>query len=55
MATKNTSKSTAAKKSPAPAAKAKDLPAKKNAKGGIRGGGLSDSNHNETLVGDVAR
>ena len=33
----------------APAAKAKDLPAKKNAKGGIRQTGGTDTNHNETL------
>ena len=49
MATKSTPKSKPAAK-PAPAtAKAKDLPAKKNAKGG----GVK-YNHNETLVGDPA-
>ena len=50
MATKNTSKSTAAKKSPAPVAKAKDLKPKKDAKGGGQ-----KINHNETLVRDAAR
>lgn len=48
MATKPSVKSkpaTAAKKPAAPAAKAKDLPAKKNAKGGAVA-----FNHNETLI-----
>jgi hypothetical protein len=39
-------KPTTAKKPAAAAAKAKDLPAKKNAKGG----GLYSTNHNETLL-----
>ena len=38
----------AAAKKPAAPAKAKDLPAKKNAKGGI--GGWLANNHNETWV-----
>ena len=49
MSTKNETKSkTAATSKPAPATpKAKDLPAKKDAKGGIY---TSRPNHNETLV-----
>ena len=42
-------------KKAAPAAKAKDLKPKKDAKGGLRGTGYGGSNHNETLVGDAAR
>ena len=49
MATKNTPKPAAAKKAAPSTAKAKDLPAKKNAKGG--GAKL---NHSETLVSDLA-
>ena len=51
MPTKNTPKSKpAAAAKPAPTtSKAKDLPAKKNAKGGGNGW-----NHNETMVGDTA-
>ena len=49
MATKNTSKSTPAKKSPAPTAKARDLKPKNDAKGGGQ-----KLNHNETLVRDAA-
>jgi len=49
MATKTTPKSKPAAKPAPTTAKAKDLPAKKNAKGG----GLL-GNHNETLVGDVS-
>ena len=44
-----------AKKAPASTAKAKDLPAKKDAKGGLKGGGWTETNHNETLLGDTAR
>ena len=50
MSSKNESKSAPAKKSPAAAAKAKDLKPKKDAKGGGLG-----TNHNETLVRDAAR
>ena len=46
MSTKNATKPKAVKK-PAPAPKAKDLPAKKDAKGGRM---VSGYNHNETLV-----
>ena len=51
MATKLSvkSKPTAAQK-PAPAAKAKDLPAKKNAKGGGSGWTPPMPNHNETWI-----
>ena len=49
MAMKKESKPAAAKKAPAPAAKAKDLKPKKDAKGG----GIS-YNHNETLLSDAA-
>lgn len=50
MATKPSvkTKPAAAKKPAAAAPKAKDLPAKKNAKGGL--GGFSTNNHNETLT-----
>lgn len=47
MATKKETKSKPVKKT---AAQAKDLPAKKNAKGGARGEGFTNSNHNETRV-----
>ena len=50
MSAKNESKSTAAKKTPAVPAKAKDLKPKKDAKGGGIG-----FNHNATLVRDAAR
>jgi hypothetical protein len=45
----NKSKANAPEK-PATTPKAKDLPAKKNAKGGLRGDGWFSNNHNETWV-----
>ena len=48
MATKKEPKTKPTAPAKPAAAKAKDLPAKKNAKGGI--GGWATANHNETLA-----
>jgi hypothetical protein len=50
MATKKDPKSKATATAKPAAAKPKDLPAKKNAKGGLRGEGFSNTNHNETRI-----
>ena len=50
MAPKKDSKSKATAPAKPAVSKPKDLPAKKNAKGGLRGDGWTSGNHNETRV-----
>jgi hypothetical protein len=50
MTPKKDSKSKATAPAKPAATKPKDLPAQKNAKGGLRGEGFSNTNHNETRI-----